>query len=177
MKGIIFSEFLELVEETFGMEVCEQMLEQSGDEGIYTSVGTYDHKLLVKLIMTLSKLTDTPPETLQEVFGESIFISLFNSMPSLNGTTNSTFDFIEKVEEYIHIEVKKLYPDSNPPQFKFISVTDAEMIMDYLSVRCMSHVCLGLIKGCAKHFNETVSIEMQPVKSDHSQVRFTLTRV
>ncbi len=55
MKGIIFTEFLELVEDKFGLELLEEVLEMSEDEGIYTSVGSYDHKNLVKLIINLSK--------------------------------------------------------------------------------------------------------------------------
>lgn len=174
MKGIIFSEFLELVEDKFGLEVCQNMLDESRDEGVYTTVGTYGHKALIKLIMTLSRLTGISPEDLQAVYGESVFKNLYNSMPGLEGKALSTFDFIEKVEEYIHIEVKKLYPDSNPPTFKFISVTEMEMVMDYISARCMSHVCFGLIKGCSHHFNQEVDIKMEPLKQDQSEVRFTL---
>ncbi|MFA0728541.1 guanylate cyclase, partial [Vibrio sp. 10N.222.48.A4] len=36
MKGIIFTEFLELVEDKFGLELLEEVLEMSEDEGIYT---------------------------------------------------------------------------------------------------------------------------------------------
>ena len=57
MKGIIFTEFMELVEEKFGLDVLDDVLEMSGDEGIYTSVGSYDHRDLVKLIVNLSKKT------------------------------------------------------------------------------------------------------------------------
>ncbi|GAL28660.1 guanylate cyclase-related protein [Vibrio variabilis] len=33
MKGIIFTEFMELVEEKFGLDVLDEVLEMSGDEG------------------------------------------------------------------------------------------------------------------------------------------------
>ncbi|EOG7766780.1 heme NO-binding domain-containing protein, partial [Vibrio parahaemolyticus] len=56
MKGIIFTEFMELVESKFGLEVLDQVLELSDDEGVYTSVGSYDHRDLVKLIVNLSKV-------------------------------------------------------------------------------------------------------------------------
>ena len=73
MKGIIFTEFLELVEEKFGLELLEEVLDMSEDEGIYTSVGSYDHKDLVKLIINLSKKTDIDAGSLQRVFGQSVF--------------------------------------------------------------------------------------------------------
>ncbi|MGS0680898.1 heme NO-binding domain-containing protein [Shewanella sp. 125m-7] len=175
MKGIIFAEFLELVEDTFGLETCQKMLDENQNDGVYTSVGTYDHRDLVKLIVTLSKLTGISAEELQQVYGRSIFNTLYKSMPGLEGKAQTTFAFINSVEAYIHIEVKKLYANANPPSFHFISETETQLVMDYLSARCMSHVCLGLIQGCADHFNETINIQMQPMNSDQSEVRFIIT--
>ncbi|CAH1531427.1 Guanylate cyclase [Vibrio jasicida] len=176
MKGIIFTEFMELVEEKFGLEVLDQVLDLSNDEGIYTSVGSYDHRDLVKLIVNLSKVSDIPPETLQEVFGECVFQSLLKSIPNYASLQqcSTTFQFVRHVEDFIHVEVKKLYPDANPPQFDFISEAESEMVFDYRSARCMAHVCVGLIQGCANHFNETIKIKHQNQSEDGSQVRFWL---
>jgi hypothetical protein len=38
----------------------------------------------------------------------------------------------------------------------------------------MAHVCVGLIQGCANHFNETIKIKHQNQSEDGSQVRFWL---
>ena len=176
MKGIIFTEFLELVEDKFGLELLDEVLEMSDDEGVYTSVGSYDHHDLVKLIINLSKKTKVDPEALQRVFGQSVFKNLLASVPnkaSLNHSYN-TFQFIQHVERYIHVEVKKLYPDAQPPEFDFITQNEANLVFDYKSARCMSHVCLGLIEGCAEYHNETISVEMAPQTADGSVVRFNL---
>ncbi|MGR5094508.1 heme NO-binding domain-containing protein [Vibrio maritimus] len=177
MKGIIFTEFMELVEEKFGLDVLDEVLEMSGDEGVYTAVGSYDHKDLVKLIVNLSKKTNIDPATLQQVFGQTVFKTLLNSIPenASIGSSVSTFQFIRHVEDYIHVEVKKLYSDAEPPKFHFISETETDMVMDYQSARCMSHVCLGLIEGCAEHFGESVKVKMTPQTEDSSVVRFNLT--
>ncbi|PSU34938.1 heme NO-binding domain-containing protein [Photobacterium lutimaris] len=177
MKGIIFTEFLDIVESRFGLDVCQQMLDDAGVDGIYTTVGSYDHRILVKMIVCLSKITDISSEALQEVYGEALFVRLLSTMPMMDNweLPTGTFSFIEQVERHIHIEVKKLYPNANPPQFDFISKTSAQMILDYISARCFSHVCLGLIRGCVHHFNENMDIEMEPVSQDQSHVRFTLT--
>lgn len=177
MKGIIFTEFLELVEAQFGLETLDTVLTLAGDEGIYTSVGSYDHRDLVKLIVQLSKQTDIPPEDLQQVFGQSVFKNLLASLPSdvsLKHSSN-TFQFIRHVEEYIHVEVKKLYPEAKPPSFTFITETEESMTVDYHSARCMSHVCLGLIHGCAEHFNEQLDVALEPQNENGSCVRFYLT--
>ncbi|MDN3698254.1 MULTISPECIES: heme NO-binding domain-containing protein [Vibrio] len=176
MKGIIFTEFLELVEDKFGLDTLDQVLQLSADEGVYTSVGSYNHKDLVTLIINLSKITGVSAEELQRVFGQSVFTDLLNTLPPEASLLqcNTTFQFIHHVEDYIHVEVKKLYPDAQPPQFNFISETSSEMVMDYRSARCMSHVCLGLIEGCAAHFSETIISQMEPLDPSQSVVRFHL---
>ncbi len=174
MKGMIFTEFLELVEEKFGLEVYDQMLENAGDEGIYTSVGSYNHLDLVKLIVELSKLTNIPIGTLQEVFGENAFTTLLNSLPLQENLGDDTFTFLQTVETYIHKEVIKLYPDATPPRFEFHTITESRMVMDYFSARCMGSVCLGLIKGCAKHFNEDIDVTMQLVNGKEDHVQFEI---
>ncbi|OIQ26606.1 heme NO-binding domain-containing protein [uncultured Vibrio sp.] len=177
MKGIIFTEFMELVEQEFGLEVLDSILEEAQDSGVYTSVGSYDHKALVALIVALSKKTNVSSEDLQQVFGQSVFLNLLKTLPNtaaLNRCSNS-FQFIRHVEDYIHIEVKKLYPDAKPPSFEFISESQTQMVFDYKSARCLSHVCLGLIKGCSNYFDEHIDISTESQSSDQSHVRFSLT--
>lgn len=174
MKGIIFTEFMDLVEQKFGLDELDSLLIEAGDSGIYTTVGSYDHRKLVRLIVQLSKRTGISPEELQRVFGQSAFKNLYNSLPNNSSLQEckSSFQFIKLVEDYIHIEVKKLYPEANPPSFDFISESSTNMVFDYVSARCMSHVCFGLIEGCADFYNEELSIVMEEVLNDGSQVRF-----
>ncbi|MCK6261824.1 heme NO-binding domain-containing protein [Vibrio sp. ZSDE26] len=176
MKGIIFTEFIELVEREFGLDVLDSILEESKDSGVYTSVGSYDHKALVSLIVSLSKKTEISGEQLQQVFGKSVFKNLLKTLPAqatLNRCSN-TFQFIRHVEDYIHIEVKKLYPDAKPPSFEFISENETQMVFDYKSARCLSNVCFGLIKGCSDYFNENIEISTENQTEDQSHVRFSL---
>ena len=176
MKVIIFTEFLELVEDKFGLDVLDEILDMSEDDGVYTAVGSYDHRDLVKLIVNLSKKTGIDAGTLQQVFGKVAFQALLRSIPMQSGiqSAQNTLQFIRLVEEYIHVEVKKLYPEAMPPTFDFVNEQDAERIFDYNSARCMSHVCLGLIEGCADHFDDDIEIKMQPQVEDNSVVRFHL---
>lgn len=73
MKGIIFTEFMELVESKFGLEVLDRVLELSDDEGVYTSVGSYDHRGLVKLIVNLSKVSDIPQSSYKKCLVKAYF--------------------------------------------------------------------------------------------------------
>lgn len=57
MKGLVFTEFLEMVEQHHGFVFTEKLIDEadlpSGDA--HTSVGTYDHAEMVKLLTLLSE--------------------------------------------------------------------------------------------------------------------------
>ncbi len=48
MKGIVFTNFFEMVEEKIGFELVDQLIEgtELATGGAYTTIGTYDHKEL-----------------------------------------------------------------------------------------------------------------------------------
>ena len=176
MKGIIFTEFIHLVEERFGLEVVDKVLAQAQDSGVYTAVGNYDHQKLVKLILQLSQLTAISTAELQRIFGRSVFNNLYHTLPDKSSlqSCQSTFEFIRLVEDYIHMEVKKLYPQTKPPTFVFICETETQIVFDYHSARCMSYVCLGLIEGCAEFFHQQIDASMEKLTDNGSQVRFII---
>ena len=52
MKGMVFTEFLEMVESTFSADMVDDIIDDSAPPsgGAYTSVGTYDHQELVGMV-------------------------------------------------------------------------------------------------------------------------------
>ncbi len=160
MKGIIFTEFIEMAEETFSLEVVDEMFQQvdlpSG--GIYTAVGTYDHSEIVQLVVQLSKQVDMPVPQLLHAFGLRLFETFTERYGHFFAQVTSAFTFLESVEGYIHIEVRKLYPDAELPSFDCKRYPDGRMSMTYESQRGFADVAHGLIEGCFKHFGEAVEI-------------------
>jgi hypothetical protein len=59
MKGIIFTEFLKMVEDVFSPEIADRVISESGSStgGAYTTVGTYDHHELINMVSRLSEIT------------------------------------------------------------------------------------------------------------------------
>jgi hypothetical protein len=59
MKGIVFTEFLELVEDKFGLEMVDSIITNSnlGSSGIYTAIGTYSFSEMLQLLQNLSAKT------------------------------------------------------------------------------------------------------------------------
>ena len=72
MKGIVFTEFLEMVEDRFSPEIADRIIESSNlsSRGAYTSLGTYDHAEMVRLVSQLSAATGIAPPVLTHTFGK-----------------------------------------------------------------------------------------------------------
>ena len=75
MKGIVFTEFLEMVEGKFSPELADRIVDAAGlaSGGVYTTVGTYNHVEMIKLVSCLSKETGIDTPDLMRVFGEYLF--------------------------------------------------------------------------------------------------------
>ena len=62
MKGMLFTALLELIEAEFGSDVLDSVLDdvKPASGGIYTSVGTYSHKDMFKMVAKLSEIKGLP---------------------------------------------------------------------------------------------------------------------
>ena len=178
MKGIVFTEFLELVENEFGLEVVQQIIDgcELETEGVYTSVGTYSHKDMFKMVAKLSEIKGIPVPALLTVFGEYFFTTLKDKYPVFVEKPN-LFSFLNSIDQYIHPEVLKLYPDAELPRFQAEIKSDNEMMLNYMSSRKMSDLAIGLIKGAANHFEEDVDVVKIGEENDGQTVMLKVNKI
>ncbi|MDD7914149.1 heme NO-binding domain-containing protein [Polaribacter sp. MSW5] len=75
MKGIVFTEFLDLVEDKFGIEMVDKIIMQSNldSEGAYTSIGTYSFSEMLQLLQNLSSNTEISIDNLLLIYAEHFF--------------------------------------------------------------------------------------------------------
>jgi hypothetical protein len=178
MKGIVFTEFLELVENEFGLEVVQQIIDECELEtaGVYTTVGTYSHKEMFKMVAKLSEIKGLPVPALLTVFGEYFFTTLKTKYPVFVEKPN-LFSFLNSIDQYIHPEVLKLYPDAELPRFQAEIKNDNEMVLNYMSSRKMSDLAIGLIKGAANHFEEDVDVVKIGEENDGQTVMLKVNKI
>jgi hypothetical protein len=114
MKGIVFTEFLEMVEEKFGYSVVDEIISKSDlpSSGIYTSIGTYSSQEMFKLVYNLHINSGIPLSLLYEVFGEYLFESLYKAYSHMFAGIDNSFEMFMAIDQNIHVQVKKLYPDA-----------------------------------------------------------------
>ncbi len=178
MKGIVFTEFLELVENKFGLDVVNKIIEgcELDTDGIYTSVGTYSHKDMFKMVAKLSELQNIPVSDLLEIYGEHFFDVLSNGYPQFMDQPNA-FVFLESIDNYIHPEVLKFYPEAELPSFEAKNNGENEMTLLYKSSRKLSDFAVGLIKGATAYYNEKVVIEKLNEENDGEVVLINIKKV
>jgi len=71
MKGIVFTEFMDMVEGLLPVDILEKS--ELPNNGAYTAVGTYNNKDIVRMTANLSQTFDIPVATLLDVFGQHLF--------------------------------------------------------------------------------------------------------
>lgn len=179
MKGIIFTEFLEMLDEKFDPELTERIIEKANlpSGGAYTTTGTYDHTELVALVVELSKETEIGITDLVRTYGFYLFGRFVRGYPRFFSGIKDSFTFIEGVEEVVHAEVRKLYAEAKPPTISASRKGDNQLEVIYESERCLGDAAHGLILGCLDYFKEEVEVERENVDDDSGKrVRFLLTR-
>lgn len=178
MKGIVFTEFLEMIEDKFGYTLVDQLLEESNlpSGGIYTAIGTYDHAEMVTLVKNLSQKTNVAEVDLLRSYGQYMFSAFTRSYRPFVDRAGSAFDLLGSVQHYIHVEVRKLYPDAELPHFIIDQPSETHLRMHYTSERKLGDFAHGLIEGCLAYFGENATIVKTNLVEDGSQVLFDIVK-
>lgn len=180
MKGMVFTEFLDFVAQRHGDDMVDDIVEATplASGGAYTAVGTYSHQEMVALAGALAERTGQPVGDLVRAFGTHLSGTFSRSHPAFYQRAGNLFDFLESIEEHIHVEVRKLYPDTELPTFKTEERTPTRLVMLYSSPRRMGALSEGLIAGSAKRYGVEVAVQALPVEgSNGDSTRFVIDLV
>ncbi len=178
MKGMVFTEFFEMVEGQYGYELVDEIIEdcELESEGIYTAVGTYPHAEMVQLIVSLSQKKNIPVPDLLHSFGRYLFDTFLSKYPSFFHAADNAFDFFSSIQDYIHVEVLKLYPDAQLPEFRTILKDEKRLHLVYESERKMSTFALGLLEKGLEYYKEDAEVIVENLEEDGSKVLFKILK-
>lgn len=179
MKGVIFREFLDLVEDTQGLETVDRIITESdlASRGSYAATGAYDHGEILRMAGQLSELTGIPVGDLVRGFGKHLFERLTDRLSrSLSIRPTNLFDLLEAVDGTIHADVRKIYPDADLPRFETSRPADGVLRLAYRSARPFADLAEGLIEGAAEHFGVPVQITREDLPpGDGTAADFTVS--
>ncbi|MGI9520747.1 MAG: heme NO-binding domain-containing protein, partial [Hyphomicrobiaceae bacterium] len=161
MKGIVLVELIKMAEDAFGEDVVDQVLDEAelSTDGAFTSVGNYPCSDLVKIVEGLSADSGVSGEILQKKFGHWMMEQFGEKFPESFVDKSNSMELLEAVEEEIHVEVRKLYPDAELPRFDTRRISDDHLRIVYTSPRPLEAFCYGLIEASVDRFGERAVIE------------------
>lgn len=160
MQGTVFTFFSDLVIDTYGMKMWDDILSEVGPEsqGIYTSALQYDDGELMNLVSALSAKTGCAVNELIKVFGVYLFPRLAEQSPVKISKDMSMKALLKMVGSVIHSEVKRLYPTAYLPSIRYEDIDVSEGNLHYQSTRQLCMLCEGLIAGASQYLGLEVSV-------------------
>lgn len=188
MKGIVFTKFLDLVEEEFGLEMVDKIISQSRlpSEGVYTSIGTYSFYEMLQLLHNLIKNKDILVINLLQEYAVHIFSAMDIIHPDMLTSYKDPIEMIASMNYHIekifitkdvpHTELIKAKSFSALPQFIVKERTKSSLIINYKSNRGMQHFWLELMHEMFQYFNETATIVLEKTKKDGTELKFIINQ-
>ena len=180
MLGVVFTEFVDMVEHTFSADMVDDILDDCdlSSGGAYTAVGSYNHSEIVALVVALSKRADMPVDDLIFAFGKHLLTRFAALYPAFFAAETDPFDFLISIENHIHKEVLKLYPNAELPSVKAKRVDPSTLVLTYVSKRPFSTLARGLITGTFEHYGVDCDLSFEDLSTDdENRVVFTIKLV
>lgn len=158
MKGLIFDLLRTIVEADHGEDAWDDAIDRAGVDGVYTAVGKYPDveftTLLDHVPFEHAAATDDPLRW----FGRRAMPELARAYPMFFRGHDSLATFLPTLNDVIHAEVRKLYPDADVPDFRMSGDVEQMLVLEYRSPRRLCALAEGFILGAADHFDEQVAV-------------------
>lgn len=178
MKGILFTELIEMMENLVGIELTNRIIEDANlpNKGAYTSIGSYSYKDMNRLLESLGRHVENPKEILLKSYGEYFFYRISQLHPEKIKLYNDTFSLLLQLHNFLALETRKLYPNAKIPLIKARQLSPEYMEVLYSSKQDMSFLLEGAIMGCNNYFQEQITIKREKLDDDSTKVRFILKK-
>ncbi|PKQ63882.1 hypothetical protein BZG02_07655 [Labilibaculum filiforme] len=178
MKGIFFTEFLEMIEKDYGLSLAEKIISDLGvgNNGVYEAIADYPYNQFVEMCDLLSFELRISVSDVVKNFGEYLFsrlVILFR--PSFAGNSN-IFDFLGKMDEFMHGKIQENFMQVDIPHFRAIKINDSTFQMSFQTEKILVDLAIGLFMGCQRFFNEELTLSTECISEKNKLVCFTLSK-
>ena len=158
MKGVIFNLVEDVVRTEHGDDVWDEVVDEAGVTGAYTSLGSYPDADLVALASTVARRTETDTGSVVRHVGQRSIASLAARYPEFFEPHDNVRSFLMTLNGIIHPEVRKLYPGAITPEFDVHTDEPDVIELVYRSARGRCDLAEGLILGTAEHYGQTIEL-------------------
>lgn len=159
MKGVVFNIFEDFITKTFDLGTYNKVLDESdmGDQ-VFVGPESYEDTKFLSLVGSAVKLSGLDLDVAVKAFGKFAFGRLATKLSYITDDYTDPKQLLLDLDSIIHVEVKKLYPDAETPDFNPILEGD-KVILNYTSKRNLCVFLEGLLEGMAEFYKVEVEVE------------------
>jgi heme-NO-binding protein len=159
MHGSLLHGFKEFVRAQHGQASWDAIVARTGAGGWYLATEIYPDEELASLIRTTAAHLRCPVSVLLEEFGEALVPTLMSLYQAFVDPHWRTLDLLSNTENVIHRTVRLRDPRAHPPHLRPRRVSDREVHIIYASQRGLCAVAIGICRGIAAYYSESITIE------------------
>ena len=179
MKGHIFNLFEQFIVEAAGAEAYERIHEscEFQGSGVFVRPGNYPDADLFELVDKALKHLGLTAREGHVAFGKWVFPHLAELAPHEAADVKHPKTLLMKLDDIHHVELKKLWPDARPPQFRCEDTGPNSMSFTYDSPREMFDLVDGVLQGVESYYSVPLRWEksFRDSEAGHRLCRFDLT--
>jgi len=160
MKGIIFNLLEDFIVEGWGAEKFERAFERCPIQAQVPYVGpsTYPDAHLLAIIDAVSAELGIGSAEAIRGFGRFAFPRLAEKFSVFVREYQHPKPFLKTVHGIIHLEVRKVYVNSEPPLITFQDPAPDRLLMQYTSRRNLCPFFAGLVEGSGDYFKVPIAL-------------------
>jgi hypothetical protein len=181
MYGLVNKTIGDLVKTNFGADSWELITEKANVKGSsFESASNYHDHITYDLLHAAVEVLGMDANSILFAFGE--YWVLYAAAEegheeTLKAAGNSFPEFLPNLND-LHVRVKYLMPELQPPTFECSDMQERSMLVHYYSHRKgLTHLVRGLLSGLGKRFNtpcETVVLACRDKgEGDHDIIKLT----
>ena len=121
--------------------------------------GVYPDADAVAILTTIAETSGRPLPSILEEFGQFLAPHLVKVAGPVVDPAWRTLDLIEHTEAIIHTMIRTTTPGAAPPVLEAVRQSPDELHLVYSSARRLCPLAVGLMRGIAAHYRETIRIE------------------
>ena len=176
MKGVVFNIFERFVQQTWGADVWEEVLDSTEliTKDPFVGPGDYPDADLFALVANVCARYALPLPTALRTFGRFAFAELSAATPQFVAGFSHPKPFLLTLGDIVHRDVKKLYPAATPPAIDAIDSGPDRLRLVYASKRGLGELAYGLIEGVSDHFKTPCQISVADRTADDTRWIFDL---
>lgn len=179
MKGIFFTELIDMAEREYGSQTVEKVISllDVGENGVFNPSFDYPFEQFFELLKLLSSQVRISSSDISKNFGEYLFSRLVILFRPQFAGNSDIFQFLEKIDYFIHIEMQEVFPHKGISGFRAERISENTFRVCYESKQELIDLAIGLFMGCQKFFNEDLIVNTEiKLNGKENLVCFSLTK-